>query len=60
MKSKDVLKILGVSRVTLTSYVKKGIIKVIKLPNGYYDYDDKSIHDFLGNSKKINIVFKKK
>jgi len=57
MKSKDVLKLLNVSRVTLTSYVKKGLIKVTKLPNGYYDYDDKSVYDFIGNDNKINIIY---
>jgi predicted site-specific integrase-resolvase len=35
MKSKEILKNLGVSRVTLTSYVKKGLIKVTKMNNGY-------------------------
>jgi putative resolvase len=57
MKSKEVLKLLGISRVTLWSYVKNGTIKATKLPNGYYDYDDKSIHDFLGHKKKINIIY---
>ncbi len=57
MRSKDALKILNVSRVTLCSYVKSGKIKVSKLANGYYDYDDKSIFDFIGNDKKINIIY---
>jgi predicted site-specific integrase-resolvase len=57
MRSKETLKLLGVSRVTLTSYVKSGKIKVTKLSNGYYEYDDKSIFDFLGQNKKINIIY---
>ena len=57
MKSKEVLKLLGISRVTLWSYVKNGTIKAAKLPNGYYDYDDKSIHDFFDHKKKINIIY---
>ena len=57
MRSKEVLKLLGVSRVTLTSYVKNGKIKVTKLAKGYYNYDDKSIFDFIGQSKKINIIY---
>ncbi|ATZ80992.1 putative site-specific integrase-resolvase [Bodo saltans virus] len=57
MRSKDVLKILNVTRVTLTTYVKTGKIKVTKLANGYYDYDDKSIYDFIGHNKKINIIY---
>ena len=39
MKSKDALKLLNVTRVTLSSYVKNEFIKVTELPNGYYDYD---------------------
>jgi putative resolvase len=57
MKSKDALKLLGVSRVTLTSYVKNGKIKVTKLANGYYDYDEQSIFEFIGHNKKINIIY---
>jgi len=57
MKSKEILKLLGVSRVTLTSYVKSGKIKVTKMANGYYDYDDKSVFDFIGHNKKINIIY---
>lgn len=57
MKSKEVLKLLGVTRVTLTSYVKNGKIKVVKQANGYYDYDDKSVYDFIGQNKRINIIY---
>ena len=57
MKSKDALRILNVSRVTLSSYVKSGKIKVTKLSNGYYDYDDNSIFQFIGNDKKINVIY---
>ena len=57
MKSKEVLKLLNVSRVTLVSYVKKGIIKVTLLPNGYYDYDDQSVYDFLGYKKRYNVIY---
>jgi putative resolvase len=38
MKAKEVLKLLRITRVTLSSYVRKGIIEVINLPNGRYDY----------------------
>ena len=40
MKSKQVLQTLQISRVTLSAYVKNGKLKVTKLHNGYYDYDD--------------------
>lgn len=57
MKSKQVLKLLNVSRVTLSSYVKNGLIKVTKLPNGYYDYDDNSVYSFLGQNTRYNIIY---
>lgn len=52
MKSKEVLKILGVTRTTLTKYVKEGTIKVTKMKNGYYNYDDDSVYAFIGLKKK--------
>jgi predicted site-specific integrase-resolvase len=61
MKSKDVLKILNITRPTLTSYVKTGKILVKLLPNGYYDYDDDSVYKFIGKDKydfqRINIIY---
>jgi len=57
MKSRDVLKILDVSRVSLWTYVKKGYIKVTKMNNGYYDYDDKSVYDFVGKKNRKNIIY---
>lgn len=48
MKSKDVLKILGVTRTTLCKYVKNGDIKVTTMKNGYYDYDEDSVYAFIG------------
>ena len=33
MLSKDVLRVLGITRPTLTKYVKEGIIHVRMLPN---------------------------
>lgn len=43
MKAKEVLKILKVTRPTLTKYVKNGKIKTKKLTSGMYDYDEDSI-----------------
>lgn len=61
MKSKDVLKLLNITRPTLTSYVKTGKILVNLLPNGYYDYDDDSVYKFIGKDKydfqRINIIY---
>ncbi len=44
MKSKEVLKLLRVTRGTLTKYVKDGIIRVFALPNGQYDYNDDDVY----------------
>lgn len=43
MKSKDVLKILKVTRPTLCKYVKTGKISVTLLPNGMYDYNEDDV-----------------
>ena len=43
MKAKEVLKILKVTRPTLTKYVKTGKIEVTLLPNGFYDYNEDSV-----------------
>lgn len=51
MKSKETLKILGITRATLTKYVKEGIIKAYKKPNGLYEYDDDSVYSFIGLKK---------
>lgn len=50
MKAKEVLSILQITRPTLTKYVKNGTIKVQVLPNGRYDYDEKSVYDFLNKN----------
>ena len=43
MFAKDVLRVLQVSRLTLTKYmkyIKTGIIRVHVMPNGHYDYNE--------------------
>ena len=58
MKSKEVLKILGISRPTLTCYIKDGKIKGTLMKNGYYDYDEDSVYEFLGRKKeRVNIIY---
>ncbi len=52
MKSSDVLRVLDITRPTLTKYVKTGIIKVTTKPNGQYDYDEESVQITV---KEINI-----
>ena len=40
MTAKEVLRILGITRQTLTKYVKTEVIRVEVLPNGRYDYNE--------------------
>jgi len=44
MKSKEVLNLLRVARQTLTRYVKTGLIRTTRLPNGQYDYNAEDIY----------------
>ena len=48
MRSKKVLEILQVHRVTLNRYVRDGRIKVTKMANGRYDYCDDDVFAFIG------------
>lgn len=57
MKSKEVLKLLQVSRVTLMNYVKQGKIKATKMENGFYDYDGNSVYEFLGKNNRVNVIY---
>ena len=47
MKAKEVLKLLKISRPTLSKYVKNGTIEVSVLGNGRYRYNEKSVYLFL-------------
>ena len=44
MKSARVLKLLHISRATLVKYVKNKEIRVVELPNGFYDYNDEDVY----------------
>ena len=57
MKSKEVLQFLNISRVSLCKYVKNGSIKVTKLDNGYYDYDDESVFKFAKKDIRYNYIY---
>lgn len=52
MRSKEVLNLLRITRPTLTKYVKSGIIKVVRKPNGQYEYDEDSVYAFLNKDVK--------
>jgi hypothetical protein len=58
MKAKEVLKILKICRQTLTNYVKSGKIKVTRIGNGYYDYNESSVYAFLNViPDRVNIIY---
>ena len=52
MKAKQVMSKLNITRPTLCKYVKQGTLKVHKLSNGRYDYDEDSVYAFLGIKHK--------
>lgn len=58
MKSKDVLRILQVTRATLTKYVKSGLIKVTVKANGLYDYDEDSVYKMMNKDiERKNYIY---
>ena len=52
MLAKDVIRVLGITRPTLTKYVKNGIIRVNVLPNKRYDYNEEDVYGFLNKDVK--------
>ena len=57
MLSKEVLQLLGISRPTLTKYVKTGVIRITELPNKRYDYNsDDGATRFIVKSYDIKIA----
>lgn len=57
MKSNKVLKLLNITRTTLCSYVKKGIVKATMKPNGMYDYDSNSVYGLLGIENRETVIY---
>ena len=61
MKAKDVLKILNITRPTLTKYVKENKIKVDSVINGQYVYNDESVFSLIGLKKekqnRLNVIY---
>ena len=52
MNSKSVLRLLQITRPTLTKYVKTGVIRVNVLPNKRYEYNDEDVYKFLNKDMK--------
>ena len=61
MKAKDVLKILNITRPTLTKYVRENKIKVDSVINGQYVYNDESVYSLIGLKKgkqnRLNVIY---
>ena len=56
MKAQKVLKLLQITRQTLTKYVKDGILEVEVLGNGRYNYLDESVYRFLNQEISRKMV----
>lgn len=50
MKASEVMRVLRLSRPSLTKYVHNGWLKVRVLPNGRYDYDEESVYKCLNKN----------
>ena len=57
MKAKEVMKLLDISRSTLHNYTKEGRLKITKLDNGYYDYDEDSVFKIIKKDSRINVIY---
>ena len=58
MKSAKVLKILHISRQTLVKYVQNKEIRVVELPNGFYDYNDDDVYRKAGlANERLNVTY---
>lgn len=56
MKANEALRILQITRPTLSKYVKLGYIHAEKLKNGRYWYDKESIYEFLNQKMERKTV----
>jgi len=56
MTSSEVLKLLRITRQTLTKYVKTGKIRTNTLPNGRYNYNEEDVYKFLNKDMKRKTV----
>lgn len=58
MKAKQVLKLLKVTRPTLTSYVKLGKIRTQIMPNGFYEYNADDVYKLSGLvSERVAVTY---
>lgn len=58
MKSARVLKLLHISRATLVKYVKNKEIRVVELPNGFYEYNDEDVYRKAGLAdERFDVIY---
>lgn len=58
MKSKEVLKLLKITRPTLSKYVKTGKIKVIEGVNGFYNYNEEDVYKIINKDfKRTSVIY---
>jgi predicted site-specific integrase-resolvase len=56
MKSKDVLRLMKITRQTLCKYVKNKSIRIEVQPNGQYNYNESDVYKFLNKDLNRKIV----
>lgn len=58
MKTKDVLRIMGITRTHLSRLVKQGKINVTKQSNGRYIYDASDVYRYVGKKRcNLNVIY---
>ncbi|MCP4111397.1 MAG: IS607 family transposase [Desulfobacteraceae bacterium] len=58
MKAKEVLKITGIRRETLSRLVKQQKIRAVKTPSGRYEYNDDDVLKYAGKTREhFNIIY---
>lgn len=58
MRAKDVLRLLNITRPTLTKYTKEGKIKINNQVNGQYDYNEESVFQLVNRNKtRKNVIY---
>jgi predicted site-specific integrase-resolvase len=61
MKAKEVRKLLGITYVTLNTYIKQGKIRYTKINNNHYIYNDEDVYRLIGIKKekhnRVNVTY---
>lgn len=58
MKRNEVFSVLKISKTTLGKYVREGKIRAVRLPNGYWDYNEEDIYAFANKDhNRLNVIY---